>query len=490
MSTGEIVPKKIWRDIRRDKWINYGRWKQPVISGTFWTHWHETVSAHRIFPQTTEVFRIIFFDGYHETMERGEQAVRDVFISSYEDGTLGRLYDRVELVSKKAEEDHIALLEKEYLPDIDYLAELFRTYLEVIGAWGFLFRAGSFEEEIAKKRSLVSSDDEILERIRPYMRRTWLEQQAIEIKGFAKRISKKHPGVAPDKVTYRFISDDPSLVRSIEAHVKAFAWFGTHHWEGQGYTVGKCVADIQDVLKKGEFGTLSKPAKLPPRSKDEMIWKIIASFAYWRTHCAEVTAKVVFASRKRLEKVARGWGITYADMVYLSSHEILEALKKSDKRIELPKKFAERKAGYGCIIDGKHEYIFTGRELMEAIGALVPKTDTGVSEVKGTVASKGGVISGVARIMLAPADFPRFKEGDILVANETSPDFVPLMKKAAAIVTDTGGITSHAAIVSRELQKPCIIGTKVATQVLKDGDLVEVDADKGVVRIVRPSPSR
>ncbi|MDD1444202.1 PEP-utilizing enzyme, partial [Dolichospermum sp. ST_sed3] len=65
----------------------------------------------------------------------------------------------------------------------------------------------------------------------------------------------------------------------------------------------------------------------------------------------------------------------------------------------------------------------------------------------------------------------------------TRPDFVPLMKKAGAVVTDAGGILSHAAIVSRELNKPCIIGTEVATNILKDGDIVEVDADKGIVRI-------
>ena len=67
------------------------------------------------------------------------------------------------------------------------------------------------------------------------------------------------------------------------------------------------------------------------------------------------------------------------------------------------------------------------------------------------------------------------------------PEYVPLMKKAAAIVTDEGGITCHAAIVSRELNKPCIIGVKIATKVLKDGDLIEVDAEKGVVKVIKKS---
>lgn len=64
----------------------------------------------------------------------------------------------------------------------------------------------------------------------------------------------------------------------------------------------------------------------------------------------------------------------------------------------------------------------------------------------------------------------------------TNPDLVTAMKIAGAIVTDLGGITSHAAIVSRELNIPCVIGTKIATKVFKDGDMVEVDANRGDVR--------
>jgi phosphohistidine swiveling domain-containing protein len=78
-------------------------------------------------------------------------------------------------------------------------------------------------------------------------------------------------------------------------------------------------------------------------------------------------------------------------------------------------------------------------------------------------------------------DFP---DGGILVCPVTTPNYVPLMQKAAAIVTDQGGILSHAAIVARELHKPCIVGTGNATQKLKNGDKIRVDADKGVVTSV------
>ncbi len=104
--------------------------------------------------------------------------------------------------------------------------------------------------------------------------------------------------------------------------------------------------------------------------------------------------------------------------------------------------------------------------------------------IKGQIACKGKV-RGIARIILNAELSESFKEGDILVTGMTRPEFVPLMKKSGAIVTDEGGITCHAAIVSRELNKTCIIGTKIATKVFKDGDLIEVDAERGVVRILK-----
>ncbi len=69
-----------------------------------------------------------------------------------------------------------------------------------------------------------------------------------------------------------------------------------------------------------------------------------------------------------------------------------------------------------------------------------------------------------------------------MVAHTTFPALVPAMKKASAIITDDGGLTCHAAIVSRELQTPCVVGTKHATKILHDGDVVEVDANNGIVK--------
>lgn len=106
-----------------------------------------------------------------------------------------------------------------------------------------------------------------------------------------------------------------------------------------------------------------------------------------------------------------------------------------------------------------------------------------VDEILGNVAQKGKA-SGKVRIVNITDDMDGFEEGNILVSINTNPSLMPAIRKAGAVVTDEGGIMCHAAIVSRELGKPCIIGTKIATKVLKDGDEVEVDAERGIVTIL------
>jgi pyruvate,water dikinase len=100
--------------------------------------------------------------------------------------------------------------------------------------------------------------------------------------------------------------------------------------------------------------------------------------------------------------------------------------------------------------------------------------------LKGAAASLG-IASGPVKILHKPTEIDRIEKGDVLVTEMTTPDYVPAMKRACAIVTDTGGQTSHAAIVSRELGIPCVVGTGSATHALKEGQVISVDGAKGVV---------
>jgi pyruvate,water dikinase len=113
-------------------------------------------------------------------------------------------------------------------------------------------------------------------------------------------------------------------------------------------------------------------------------------------------------------------------------------------------------------------------------GDVVGEVHAGAILLRGVGAAPGAA-SGPVRIVGTPAEAGRFEDGDVLVARTTSPDWVPLVRRAAAVATDAGGMTCHAAIVSRELGIPCVVGTQTATQTLRDGELVTVDATRGLV---------
>ena len=103
-------------------------------------------------------------------------------------------------------------------------------------------------------------------------------------------------------------------------------------------------------------------------------------------------------------------------------------------------------------------------------------------EIRGIIASTGRKkeITGRVRVVTEPLE-NQFANQEILVAQITRVGFVPIMKKAKAVITDRGGMICHAAIISRELKIPCIVGTRDATQMLENGDLVKIDLEKGTV---------
>jgi len=109
-----------------------------------------------------------------------------------------------------------------------------------------------------------------------------------------------------------------------------------------------------------------------------------------------------------------------------------------------------------------------------------------VSNIQGEIlltgqAASPGVASGKVKIIKTMQDLPKIKEGDVLVTKMTNPDMVVTMQKSAAVITDEGGATAHAAIVSREMGIPCVVGTDIATEKLKDDMLVTVDGGQGKI---------
>ena len=182
--------------------------------------------------------------------------------------------------------------------------------------------------------------------------------------------------------------------------------------------------------------------------------------------------------RPLLDRISLQYFGSEDSFMKMSSGEIIqffESGKMSDIQV--------RKDGWAIKEVQGTEIILVRRELEEELKQHHEKIEQ-ADQVKGVIAFKGKVI-GPAKIVSNPHQVEKVNEGDIIIAPETTPDLIVAMRKAAAFVTDLGGITSHAAIVAREMKKPCIVGTRIGTKIFRDGDLVEVDAIKGIIKILR-----
>lgn len=178
-----------------------------------------------------------------------------------------------------------------------------------------------------------------------------------------------------------------------------------------------------------------------------------------------------------LRESAKRLDLTLKEMRFMLPLEIGTALLTGKvSRIALK----ERTKFCAYFVEKGFDKIYIGQQAKKLAKQAEPEVIE-TSELKGQTGCIGKA-RGKVRIVIRPKDMKKMNKGDILVSIATDPDIVPAMKKAAAIVTEQGGVTSHAAIVSRELNVPCVIGTKIATKVLKDGDMVEVDATRGVVK--------
>lgn len=181
-----------------------------------------------------------------------------------------------------------------------------------------------------------------------------------------------------------------------------------------------------------------------------------------------------------LNEIARRFNFAKGGLLNLLPQEINDLISGKELSVGL----REREDAFGFMLKAGDVSVLNAEAARAHWDAyLGSEMRTDVSELKGAVACRGsGPMRGRVRVVLDPRIETDFERDEILVTTMTTPEYIFIMKKAAAIVTDNGGLTSHAAIVSRELNVPCIVGTKIATRVLKNGDMIEVDANAGIVR--------
>jgi len=236
-----------------------------------------------------------------------------------------------------------------------------------------------------------------------------------------------------------------------------------------------------DKLKKDKQNIIKK-YKIKPTYKYYL--NILEDLFYLMDKKKEVLTQCHFIITSLYQEVANRLNISLDNIRWFLWEEVKQALIKN-KKLSLKLAKQRRKLSATEYINGRA--LFLDLKKVDDLISNINKDEKSLidqSEIKGISASSG-ITTGKICYLKSARENSKIKQGQILLVSNTTPDFMPAIQKAKAIITNEGGITCHAAVVSRELGIPCIVGTKIATKVLKDGDLVEVDANKGVVRIIK-----
>lgn len=268
----------------------------------------------------------------------------------------------------------------------------------------------------------------------------------------------------------------PLFYKTVLKHVEKYGWLTTTLFSGKPMTLDFIFNDLQIKENKNTKNN-SKVYKLLDKNEKKMV-TLLQKAIYFRTARLDWLNQGCFLARPLMQELALRAGVSYNELIYLTPEEIIRGQNKKFTNKSFIK---SRIKGYAMALNGKELKIFTGSSLIKIKNKF--KKIEEISEIKGLTACQG-IVKGVVSLVLSRNDLEKVKNGQVMVCRLTTPDFVVALKKASAIVTDLGGITSHAAIVARELNVPCVVGTKIATQALKDGDLVEVNANNGTVSII------
>jgi len=287
--------------------------------------------------------------------------------------------------------------------------------------------------------------------------------------------------------------------QKVLAHAEKYPWIVAVHFTKedvldtltQKYNHDKHNFGFKDVIKEKEEVKEKQRRIIGKITKNKNLQDLVLflqKLTWSRMEIKSCWAGTDFYMIPLIKEISQRTGESVHDInLYYLIDEIKELLL-SGRRLSREEKENRKKCFVGLWKDRKTVYL-SGQDAeklaQKELGELysVPKTN----EIKGTVASQGKKI-GRARLLESNnitqlREMRRlFQVGDILITQMTQPNIIDIAGKAGAIVTDEGGMLSHAAIIAREFGVPCIVGTNVATKVLKDGDLVEVDAEKGIVR--------
>jgi phosphohistidine swiveling domain-containing protein len=455
-----------------------GLWKQDLFSGHFWHDCWVPELIEQLHLKAEEVGSFGFRGGHY--------LIKKSMLASFKEQIKEKILDKDEAFFKNV----VSVANSIYLPaaevgesiqNAEPTLENFQkfaqyakkiNFLWALGAGHFIEAAEELLQESVVKESFPA--DRVLDIIPKLI--TPLSARHEELTLLQKEVEGK---------TLDEIKSDSVLLEKLNDHVKRYRWIEIFNFIGQPLTLERLYEEVSHMK--------ASHTEMPPLAIEiptELRWRAecLSNCGYVKQTGAEYfniySEKVI----PFLQKVASAIGVTYSEMMSLNVFEVEDALRKEVTAEELKTRAKKRQdnGNIWCIVSkvgGGVIFTEDPEDIKYIEEAVVPKVDKDAKEIRGTIGNPG-TYTGPARIIMNTPDFGKMQAGDVLVSTMTTPDFIVLMQKSGAIVTDIGGLLCHAAIVSREMNKPCVIGTKFATQMLKDGDMVEVDANKGIVRII------
>lgn len=459
--------------LKAEDWMYAGQWKQPPLSAHFWVHGYDKELCASIGLEPFDD-RVIDVNGHTIIHKKGLEDLKRNLLKAIEnkDDNFVKRFAEVSLEVLEAHKKLVPELEASKGADIELFKRFIASARKVMVPWyvGFVFSDYMGEILVEKAEEHGIPGTKIVEYIPQKESLMTLQHKgALNIKKLLEE--KGLLGGPVEKV-----KEDTEAWVKIQSHVDEYEWYGTHHVWGDPLTAEKLLKEVVSMEEPAIAG--EKNPELPEDLKFAI--KAAGEISFFRQYPVEIFNLVAFKARPLLRAIGEKLGLNYEELTLLTADEIIKYMESGTKPAK--DKLMGRKEHFGVFLkDGREIIIDDPKEVAEFEEKLVPQKDTSVNEFKGMVACKGHA-KGTVKVFLVPEELSKMKEGDVLVTTMTTPDFVPLMHKASAIVTDIGGLLSHAAIISREMGKPCVIGTEIATQVLKDGDQVEVDAEKGIVR--------
>lgn len=380
-------------------------------------------------------------------------------------------FEKWDVLCRKIKERSFAIYNTDLSAlSLDELFEKFKEFKKIINDfWNLclfidMFDAGFDIEETEKiNKKFEFSKNEVQQLLTP-VKQSYIQRQKMDLYALIENQSEE----------------------SMEKFLQEYFWLNTDYYNTGSYRKEDLLNELEETKKgnwEAEKAELIKRSTLlkekqkqlfESKNLEENPFWFFNELTFWRDERKMFNYVGLYAVTHLALEILKRKNIDSKYMYVITSSELqkgIPSIEELRKRISFPKLFFQA---------FEKEIVFAGADA-EKIFSKMEGTADHKGDLRGMSASIG-TASGNVKVVLSPTEFGKFKEGEILVTHMTRPEFVPIMKRAAAIVTDEGGITCHAAIISRELGVPCVVGTKIATKVLKDNDFVEVRATHGLVR--------